>query len=280
VSSEDILAAQMATRRVRLGSRMLAFTATPKAETMELFGTLPDPTRVAGPDNLPVPFHVYSMQQAIEEGFILDVLQTYTPYKLAFQLAHEGKRSTINGRTQRGDEGDYGLGSSSSAQHLAEGGDRGGAFPAKRGSVVARKSQGDGRCREPVGGGALAVGDQQVHRGAGLQGADTRGVLAEVNDKESGAEPFTETSFALNPNLKGRDIREAFATDEYQILLVANKFQTGFDQPLLCGMYVDKRLRWDPSGTDAFAVESGVQRQRHDVCGRFRERHGGNPRGV
>jgi type I restriction enzyme, R subunit len=60
----------------------------------------------------------------------------------------------------------------------------------------------------------------------------------EVNDKESGEEPFTETSKVLNPNLRGRDIREAFKTDEYQILLVANKFQTGFDQPLLCGMYV------------------------------------------
>jgi type I restriction enzyme R subunit len=64
----------------------------------------------------------------------------------------------------------------------------------------------------------------------------------EVNDKESGPDGFTENSLALNPNLKGRDIREAFKGDEYQILLVANKFQTGFDQPLLCGMYVDKRL--------------------------------------
>jgi type I restriction enzyme R subunit len=64
----------------------------------------------------------------------------------------------------------------------------------------------------------------------------------EVNDKDSGEDAFTETSKALNPNLKGRDIREAFQGDEYQILLVANKFQTGFDQPLLCGMYVDKRL--------------------------------------
>jgi type I restriction enzyme R subunit len=64
----------------------------------------------------------------------------------------------------------------------------------------------------------------------------------EVNDKESGPDGFTENSPALNPNLKGRDIREAFKGDEYQILLVANKFQTGFDQPLLCGMYVDKRL--------------------------------------
>ena len=64
----------------------------------------------------------------------------------------------------------------------------------------------------------------------------------EVNDKESGPDGFTENSKVLNPNLKGRDIREAFKGDEYHILLVANKFQTGFDQPLLCGMYVDKRL--------------------------------------
>jgi len=63
-----------------------------------------------------------------------------------------------------------------------------------------------------------------------------------VIDKESGEEGLTESSQLLNPNLKGRDIREAFKGDEYQILLVANKFQTGFDQPLLCGMYVDKRL--------------------------------------
>jgi type I restriction enzyme R subunit len=64
----------------------------------------------------------------------------------------------------------------------------------------------------------------------------------EVNDPQSLPDPVTENSSQLNPNLRSRDIREAFATDEFQILLVANKFQTGFDQPLLCGMYVDKRL--------------------------------------
>jgi type I restriction enzyme R subunit len=64
----------------------------------------------------------------------------------------------------------------------------------------------------------------------------------EVNDKESGPDPFKETSSVLNPDLKGRNIAEAFKDDLFQILLVANKFQTGFDQPLLCGMYVDKRL--------------------------------------
>ena len=60
--------------------------------------------------------------------------------------------------------------------------------------------------------------------------------------KSSGPDPFTETSKPLNANLKGRDIRDAFATEDYHLLLVANKFQTGFDQPLLCGMYVDRRL--------------------------------------
>jgi len=64
----------------------------------------------------------------------------------------------------------------------------------------------------------------------------------EVSDKESGPEPFTETGQSMNPGLKGRSIRDAFDTEEYHVLLVANKFQTGFDQPLLCGMYVDKKL--------------------------------------
>jgi len=64
----------------------------------------------------------------------------------------------------------------------------------------------------------------------------------EVDDEESGPDPFTEAGQTMNPGLRGRDIRETFNTTDYQILLVANKFQTGFDQPLLCGMYVDKRL--------------------------------------
>ena len=77
----------------------------------------------------------------------------------------------------------------------------------------------------------------------------------EVKDDESGPEPFTERSSTLNPGLKG-DIREAFKGDEFQILLVANKFQTGFDQPLLCGMYVDRRL----SGIQAVQTLSRLNR--------------------
>ena len=64
----------------------------------------------------------------------------------------------------------------------------------------------------------------------------------EVIDPESGPNPFTENSKELNPFLNGQDIRTAFKGEDYSILLVANKFQTGFDEPLLSGMYVDKRL--------------------------------------
>ena len=91
------------------------------------------------------------------------------------------------------------------------------------------------------------------------QGYALRSLVAfsgSVNDPESGPEAFTENSTTLNPNLKGRDIREAFNGDGYQILLVANKFQTGFDQPLLCGMYVDKRL----SGIQAVQTLSRLNR--------------------
>jgi type I restriction enzyme R subunit len=91
VSTEDLLAAQMTSRAEDSGITFVAFTATPKGKTMELFGTRPDPSRKPAPDNIPTPFHVYSMRQAIEEKFILDVLKNYTPYSLAFKLAHEGQ---------------------------------------------------------------------------------------------------------------------------------------------------------------------------------------------
>lgn len=89
ISTEDLLTARVAARAVAdSGITFIAFTATPKAKTLELFGRLP------GPDALPEPFHVYSMRQAIEEGFILDVLRNFTMYRLAYRLAHEGKSTT------------------------------------------------------------------------------------------------------------------------------------------------------------------------------------------
>ena len=77
---EDVLAAEMTARANTRNVSFYAFTATPKGKTLEMFGR-------PGPDGKPLPFHVYTMQQAIEEGFILDVLRNYTTYKTAFQLA-------------------------------------------------------------------------------------------------------------------------------------------------------------------------------------------------
>jgi type I restriction enzyme R subunit len=76
----------------------------------------------------------------------------------------------------------------------------------------------------------------------------------EVEDPELGSQPFNERN--MNPGLQGRDLRKAFDTDEYQIMLVANKFQTGFDQPKLCAMYVDKKLK----GVDCVQTLSRLNR--------------------
>ena len=87
LSSEDILDAAVASRRVSPNLSYFAFTATPKTKTLELFGRVPNPAEPASKTNKPEAYHVYSMRQAIEEGFILDVLKNYTNYKVAYHLA-------------------------------------------------------------------------------------------------------------------------------------------------------------------------------------------------
>jgi type I restriction enzyme R subunit len=243
VSMEDVLAAQMAARADDAGITFVAFTATPKNKTMEIFGTRPDPARKPAPDNVPIPFHVYSMRQAIEEKFILDVLQNYTPYSLAFKLAHEGKEldNKVVERTAalKRIMGWVKLHPYNIAQKVE-------IVVEHFRQYVAPLLKGQAKAMVVVGSRLEAVRWQlaidayiKTH---GYKIGTLVAFSGEVNDKESGPDAFTENSKALNPNLKGRDIREAFKGDEYQILLVANKFQTGFDQPLLCGMYVDKRL--------------------------------------
>jgi type I restriction enzyme R subunit len=243
VSMDDVLAAQMTARAEDSGITFVAFTATPKNKTLEIFGTRPDPKRKPAKDNVPFPFHVYSMRQAIEEKFILDVLKNYTPYKLAFKLAHEGKdydeKTVERAAAMKGIMGWVRLHPYNIAQkveivveHFRE--------------FVAPLLSGRAKAMVVVGSRVEAVRWQMAIekyiREHGYKIGTLVAFSGEVNDPESGPDGFTENSKVLNPHLKGRDIREAFKGDEYQILLVANKFQTGFDQPLLCGMYVDKRL--------------------------------------
>ena len=243
VSTEDLLAAQMVARANDAGVTYVAFTATPKAKTLELFGRRPNPDLPASADNLPTAFHVYSMRQAIEEGFILDVLKNYTPYKLAFKLANEGREwdekeversEALKGIMRWVRLHPYNISQKVQVvvEHFREN--------------VQPLLDGKAKAMVVVGSRVEAVRWQlAMDKYIKTQGYRIGTLVAfsgEVNDKESGPDAYSENSKTLNPNLRGRDMREAFATDEYQILLVANKFQTGFDQPLLCGMYVDKRL--------------------------------------
>lgn len=92
ITSEDVITAVVAAQGERSNVSYFAFTATPKSKTLQMFGTLPDSTRPAADDNIPAPFHVYTMRQAIEEGFIIDVLKSYTTYDLAYQLATTAKK--------------------------------------------------------------------------------------------------------------------------------------------------------------------------------------------
>ena len=257
ISSEDLLAAQMASRAADAGITYVAFTATPKAKTLELFGRLPDPTQASSEDNLPQPFHVYSMRQAIEEGFILDVLNNYTSYDLAFKLAGEGselddnevERSTaVKGLMNWVRLHPYNI--AQKVQIVVE----------HYRDTVAPLLNGKAKAMVVVSSRLEAVRWQlAINKYIEEMGYSLRTLVAfsgEVNDPESGPEPLKETSSELNADLRGREIKEAFKDDQFQILLVANKFQTGFDQPLLCGMYIDKRL----SGIQAVQTLSRLNR--------------------
>jgi type I restriction enzyme R subunit len=210
---------------------------------MELFGTRPDPSRKPANDNVPTPFHVYSMRQAIEEKFILDVLLNYTPYSLAFKLAHESKefdeKEVERSAALKRIMGWVRLHPYNIAQKVQIVVEHFRAYVAPLLNDKAKAMVVVGSRKEAVRW-QLAIDKYIKERGYKI--GTVVAFSGEVHDKESGPDDFTENSKTLNPNLKGRDIREAFKTDEYQILLVANKFQTGFDQPQLCGMYVDKRL--------------------------------------
>lgn len=242
ISTEDVLAANMATKAGSGGISFIAFTATPKAKTMELFGRRPDPSAPAGPSNLPEPFHVYSMRQAIEEGFILDVLKNYTPYALAFKLANGGEemddREVERSTAQKALMQWVKLHPWNIAQKVAIVVEhyRSMVMPLLGGRAKAMVVV---ESRKEAVRWQIAMQKYIAEKGYGL--GTLVAFSGEVSDPDSGPEPFTESSKVLNPGLRG-DIRESFKGPEFHVLIVANKFQTGFDQPLLCGMYVDRRL--------------------------------------
>ncbi|SDX22923.1 type I restriction enzyme, R subunit [Albimonas donghaensis] len=278
LSAEDILNAQMTARARETGVTYVAFTATPKGKTIELFGRRPDPAQPGGPDNLPGPFHVYSMRQAIEEGFILDVLRNYTPYDLAFKLAQRAENGELEDALAGA--GDAKVDKKQATYELMR---LVALHPYNISQKVALIVEHFRRNVAPLLGGrakAMIVVHSRkeavrwklaLDRYIADQGYKLGALVAfsgEVQDDEAGGEGLTEKSERLNPGLRGRDIRKVFDGADYQLLLVANKFQTGFDQPLLCGMYVDRKLsgiqavqtlsrlnRWAPGKTTTYVLD-------------------------
>jgi type I restriction enzyme R subunit len=242
ISVEDVLLAEMEDRATHPNISFFAFTATPKAKTLLRFGRRPNPDAPPSETNMPEAFHVYTMQQAIEEGYILDVLQNYTPYRMAFKLAHNGQEydqaevdqaAATKGLMRWVRLHPYNI--SQKVQIIVE------HFRANVQQLLGGQAKAmvvTGSRKEAVRY-KLAL-DAYIRQQGYSNLAALVAFSGEVNDPESGPTPFSEHT--MNPGLKGRDIREAFKGDEYQVLIVANKYQTGFDQPLLCAMYVDKRL--------------------------------------
>jgi type I restriction enzyme R subunit len=226
ISTEDMLAAQMAARASDKGITYVAFTATPKAKTLELFGRRPKPNEPAGDDNLPEPFHVYSMRQAIEEGFILDVLRNYTPYRLAFRLANNGRE--LDDKEVERDAALKGImhwvrlhpyNISQKVQIVVE------HFREN----VAPLLDGHAKAMVVLGSRVEAVRWQlaidKYIKSRGYKIGTLVAFSGEVNDRESGLDAFTEHSKSLNPTLNGRDIRDAFAGTIIKSCLLPTNFR-------------------------------------------------------
>jgi type I restriction enzyme R subunit len=209
---------------------MFAFTATPKAKTLELFG------EPADEDGRHRPFHLYSMRQAIEEGFIEDVLRHYATYDTYFRLARAGEEDPdVSVREASKEIARYvTLHPSVMAQKAAivvehfrrSTGDRiGGQAKAM---VVCRSRLSAVRFK-------LAIDAYAREHGHG----DVPTLVAFSGTVSDGGVDYTEPNMNRFPESQ---TAERFGTDEYRILVVAEKFQTGFDQPLLQTMFVDKQL--------------------------------------
>jgi len=209
-----------------------AFTATPKYKTLEMFG-------VPGPDGKPKPFHLYSMRQAIEEGFILDVLRNYTTYKTYFGLVkaaeedpHVEKRKAAKALARFMTLHPHNIEQKTevmiehfhqSTRHKIGGKAKAMVVTSSRLAAVRYKQAFDRYIREK---------GYQIKTLVAFSGT--------VIDDLDSSETYTEGG--MNNGIGGKQIPQKYATDEYQVLLVAEKFQTGFDQPLLHSMYVDKKL--------------------------------------
>jgi len=233
LSFEDQLLIQMRGRKMLDNASYFAFTATPKNKTLEMFGERYD-------DNGQIkrrPFHTYTMKQAIDEKFILDVLQNYTPYLSYYRLIKtvEDDPEFDRKRAKR------------KLHHYVESHE---ATVRQKAAIIVehfhehvlkpRKIGGEARAMVVTDSIARAI-DYYTAINAELaeRRSPCKAIAAFSVDQEIDGEKVTESSLNGFP---GSQIPDRFREDPYRFLVVADKFQTGYDEPLLHTMYVDKRL--------------------------------------
>ena len=243
--AEDAIRESMIARGRHHNLSFFGFTATPKFKTLEVFGEKDEQGR-------PKPFHLYSMKQAIEEGFIHDVLKNYTTYKTYFRLskAIEDDPNIDKKKANRAIARFVSLHPHNLAQKTE-------VIIEHFRSVVAKKIGGLAKAMVVTGSRLHAVRyKQEFDRYINEKGykdlktlvAFSGMVIDEYDNK------FLETE--MNKGIKEKELPEKFDTNEYQVLIVAEKYQTGFDQPLLHTMYVDRRI----SGVKAVQTLSRLNR--------------------
>jgi type I restriction enzyme R subunit len=229
--AEDQIRKSMEARGQQNNLSFFAFTATPKNKTVEVFGT-PDS------QGIPKPFHLYSMKQAIEEGFILDVLKNYTTYKTYFKLSKEIEEDpNVNKKAASRAIGRF---MSMHPHNLAQ---KTEVMVEHFRQVVSKKIGGQAKAMVVTSSRLHAVRyKEEFDKYISEKGySDIKTLVAFSGKVIYDAYPEGVTEVELN-GFKEKELPKKFASDEYQLLLVADKYQTGFDQPLLHTMYVDKKL--------------------------------------
>lgn len=245
VSREQQIAQETAARAGARNVSLLAFTATPKAKTKALFGRDND-------EGKPVSFDVYPMRQAIEENFILDVLRGYQTYRTAFEIEQRGDDGIVTSITENeAGDADRLVDPQAATRkimrfaklHPTNVGQKVEIIVEHFRANVAHLLDGHAKAMVVTDSRQAAVRYKvEVDKYLAQKGYGYQSIVAfsdKISDDEYGLVDVTEAS--MNPGL-GSDLAKGFRRPEYRLMLVADKFQTGFDQPLLCAMYVDKRL--------------------------------------
>jgi type I restriction enzyme R subunit len=235
-SFEDLLEKSISARGKAENITFYAFTATPKSKTLELFG---EKEISASGEPIYVPFHQYSMRQAIEEQYILDVLKNYTTYKTYYKLANDLGPNDIE------------VPKSKAASALARYASLHPTNLSQKAEIIVEHFRTNTAKKIDGSAKAMVVTRSRLHAVRYKQAIDSyiaekgykdvRTLVAfsgTVYDPDVKGSEYTE--YLLN-SIKSSAIPEEFAKS-YQVLVVAEKYQTGFDQPLLHTMYVDKKL--------------------------------------